>query len=109
VTRTEPRKPSTRSRGFRADLAAVGSAALLVTAAGDGRPIDHIRADLFLGMTDGTYSGLDDAEIINQFLAAGDVDESGDPSGHHHDETTARNLTAASVSSVSLVSDAGPA
>ncbi|MDQ4021021.1 MAG: hypothetical protein M3257_05195 [Actinomycetota bacterium] len=33
MTRTEPREPSTRYRGFRADLAAVGSAALLVTAA----------------------------------------------------------------------------
>ncbi|HEX8761070.1 MAG TPA: hypothetical protein VF734_14105, partial [Pseudonocardiaceae bacterium] len=30
-------------------------------------------------MTDGTYSGLDDAEIISQLLAAGGVDESGDP------------------------------
>ncbi|MCA1702366.1 MAG: hypothetical protein LC808_03490 [Actinobacteria bacterium] len=33
MTRTEQREPSTRSQGFRADLAAVGSAALLVTAA----------------------------------------------------------------------------
>jgi len=33
--------------------------------AGDPRPLDHIRADLFLGMTDGTYTGLDDAAIID--------------------------------------------
>ncbi len=26
--------------------------------------MDHIRADLFLGMIDGTYTGLDDAAII---------------------------------------------
>ncbi len=32
--------------------------------AGDRRPIDHIRADLFLGMTDGTYTGLNDAAIL---------------------------------------------
>ncbi|MGH3904936.1 MAG: DUF222 domain-containing protein [Pseudonocardiaceae bacterium] len=32
--------------------------------AGDSRRLDHIRADLFLGMTDGTYTGLDDAAII---------------------------------------------
>jgi hypothetical protein len=63
----------------------IDALAKAVKRAGDGRPIDHIRADLFLGMTDGTYSGLDDAEIINQLLATGDVDESGDPTGHHHD------------------------
>ncbi|PZS40178.1 MAG: hypothetical protein DLM62_04255 [Pseudonocardiales bacterium] len=32
--------------------------------AGDSRPIDHIRTDLFLGMTDGTYTGMDDAVIL---------------------------------------------
>jgi hypothetical protein len=32
--------------------------------AGDRRPVDHIRADLFLGMTDGSYTGLDDAAIL---------------------------------------------
>jgi hypothetical protein len=34
--------------------------------AGDTRPIDHIRADLFLGMTDGSYAGLDDAAILER-------------------------------------------
>ena len=38
--------------------------------AGDARPIDHIRADLFLGMTDGTYTGLDDAAIIQLLTTA---------------------------------------
>ncbi|HEY6421660.1 MAG TPA: hypothetical protein VIY28_00150 [Pseudonocardiaceae bacterium] len=33
--------------------------------ADDPRPIDHIRADLFLGMTDGTYTGLDDKAILD--------------------------------------------
>ena len=32
-------------------------------------PIDHIRADLFLGMTDGTYAGLTDAQILARLLA----------------------------------------
>lgn len=38
--------------------------------AGDCRPIDHIRADLFLGMTDGTYAGLDDTAILNHLRGA---------------------------------------
>jgi uncharacterized protein DUF222 len=37
--------------------------------AGDWRPIDHIRADLFLGMTDGTYAGLDDVTILERLRA----------------------------------------
>ncbi len=56
--------------------------------AGDRRPIDHIRADLFLGMTDGTYAGLTDTDIINQLLAAAHLDESDhdepDDKGDHH-------------------------
>jgi hypothetical protein len=36
--------------------------------AGDSRPIDHIRAELFLGMTDGSYTGLDDATIVELLL-----------------------------------------
>ncbi|MFN2535018.1 MAG: hypothetical protein ABR528_07175, partial [Pseudonocardiaceae bacterium] len=32
--------------------------------AGDLRPIDHIRAESFLGMTDGTYAGLDNTTIL---------------------------------------------
>ena len=40
--------------------------------AGSSRPIDHLRAELFLGMTDGTYTGLDDATILALLLATGD-------------------------------------
>ncbi len=50
--------------------------------AGDRRPIDHIRADLFLGMTDGTYTGLTDADIINQLLATASLDASPDDDDH---------------------------
>jgi len=49
--------------------ARIDALAKAVKHAGDTRPIDHIRADLFLGMTDGTYTGLEDAEIINQLIA----------------------------------------
>jgi Domain of unknown function (DUF222) len=57
--------------------------------AGDRRPVDHIRADLFLGMTDGTYTGLDDAAIIQLLTAtpAPDADHpDGDTTDHDADE-----------------------
>ncbi|HUR75590.1 MAG TPA: DUF222 domain-containing protein [Sporichthya sp.] len=37
--------------------------------AGDKRPIDHIRADLYLGHNDGTYVGLTDEQILATLLA----------------------------------------
>jgi len=43
--------------------------------AGDPRPIDHIRAELFLGMTDGTYTGLDGPTILERLRAAHHSDE----------------------------------
>jgi hypothetical protein len=44
--------------------------------AGDHRIVDHIRADLFLGMTDGTYTGLTDTEIIELLTtSAPDTDQ----------------------------------
>jgi hypothetical protein len=48
--------------------------------AGDCRPVDHIRADLFLGMTDGTYTGLNDAAII-QLLTATPAPDTDHPDG----------------------------
>ncbi|MCA1675202.1 MAG: 13E12 repeat family protein, partial [Actinobacteria bacterium] len=44
--------------------------------AGSPRLIDHLRAELFLGMTDGTYTGMDDTTILALLLATGD--DSGD-------------------------------
>lgn len=38
--------------------------------AGSARPIDHLRAELFLGMTDGAYAGCDDTTIVELLLAA---------------------------------------
>jgi hypothetical protein len=46
--------------------------------AGDSRILDHIRADLFLGMTDGTYTGLTDTEII-EFLTTAAVPDANHP------------------------------
>lgn len=38
-------------------------------AAGDTRPIDHIRADLYLGMIDGSFAGMGDDQIVACVLA----------------------------------------
>ncbi len=55
--------------------------------AGDARPIDHIRADLFLGMTDGTYTGLDDATILERLrIAHWDDGPGGDDVADREDE-----------------------
>jgi Domain of unknown function (DUF222) len=48
--------------------------------AGDRRVLDHIRADLFLGMTDGTYTGLNDAAII-ELLTATPAPDTDHPDG----------------------------
>ncbi|GAA4599557.1 hypothetical protein GCM10023194_79950 [Planotetraspora phitsanulokensis] len=37
--------------------------------AGDGRPIDHIRVDLFLGSLDGSFEGLADQQVVAHVLA----------------------------------------
>ncbi len=44
--------------------------------AGHPDPIDHVRADLFLGMTDGTYAGLTDAQILTRLLAEANLTQS---------------------------------
>jgi hypothetical protein len=38
--------------------------------AGDQRPINHIRADLYLGVNDGTYAGMTDDQILAALLAS---------------------------------------
>ena len=43
-----------------ASVARLDELAKAAKRAGDPRPIDHLRADLFLGMTDGSYRGLTD-------------------------------------------------
>ncbi len=42
---------------------------------GDPRPIDHLRSDLCMGMLDGTYEGLTDAQISEALAATRPVDE----------------------------------
>jgi hypothetical protein len=49
--------------------------------AGDPRPIDHLRADLFLGMTDGTYTGLDDTAILERLRTTHRNDDRPDDTG----------------------------
>ncbi|MGH3864799.1 MAG: DUF222 domain-containing protein [Pseudonocardiaceae bacterium] len=58
--------------------------------AGDARPLDHVRAELFLGMTDGTYTGLDDAAIIELLTAAPatDADQPDNSEGPHEDNNS---------------------
>lgn len=40
-----------------------------VKRAGDHRPIDHIRADLYLGLLDGSFTGCDERQIIAHLLS----------------------------------------
>ncbi|MGQ0846866.1 MAG: DUF222 domain-containing protein [Sporichthyaceae bacterium] len=37
---------------------------------GDPRPIDHLRAEIFLSLTEGTWEGLDDAAILRALRAS---------------------------------------
>ncbi|HEX6339271.1 MAG TPA: DUF222 domain-containing protein [Jiangellaceae bacterium] len=55
--------------------------------AGDRRPIDHIRSDLFLGMVDGTFEALTDAEIVEHVLAHPYIEPS-DGSGGDRDRAS---------------------
>ncbi|MGH3770957.1 MAG: DUF222 domain-containing protein [Pseudonocardiaceae bacterium] len=65
----------------------INELAKAVKRAGDARPLDHIRAELFLGMTDGTYAGLDDAAIIELLTAAPDADaDQSDSAESVHDD-----------------------
>ncbi|MBX6382960.1 MAG: HNH endonuclease [Microbispora sp.] len=52
--------------------------------AGDRRPIDHIRVDLFLGSLDGTFEGMSDDEIVTYVLTHPFHDAPHTP----HDEAT---------------------
>ena len=69
--------------------------------AGDHRPVDHIRADLFLGSLDGSFESLSDSEIVTHvrthpFLDATPSDASADtPDLQPADDTTNATDTAA--------------
>jgi hypothetical protein len=59
--------------------------------AGDRRPIDHIRTDLFLGMTDGTYTGLDDTAILEHLRTThtnGDAPDNNSTDDGPNDDST---------------------
>ncbi|HEX6326355.1 MAG TPA: DUF222 domain-containing protein, partial [Jiangellaceae bacterium] len=59
--------------------------------AGDSRPIDHVRSDLFIGMTDGTFETMAEDEIVAHVLAhpytepQGDTDAGGTSAGSGDD------------------------
>ncbi len=63
--------------------------------AGDPRPIDHLRADLFLAMTDGTYAGLDDDQILQALLASRPEDATSASAADDGDHAVARARTCA--------------
>ena len=47
--------------------------------AGDGRPIDHIRADVFVRMLDGSYTGWSEPGIIAHLLTLSEPPPAGGP------------------------------
>jgi hypothetical protein len=55
-----------------AACAHIDALARKVKRAGDARPLDRIRADLFLGMLDGTYADRSETSIIAHMLATAD-------------------------------------
>ncbi len=58
--------PVDRVAGATARIEALAKAA---KRAGHPAPVDHLRADLYLGMLDGSYTNLDDNAIIELLLA----------------------------------------
>ncbi|MEU7890801.1 HNH endonuclease, partial [Microbispora bryophytorum] len=66
--------------------------------AGDRRPVDHIRADLFLGSLDGSFESLSDSEIVTHvrthpFLDATPSDDSADTPDLQPADTTTTTTT----------------
>ncbi len=64
--------------------------------AGHPDPIDHVRADLFLGMTDGTYAGLTDAQILARVLAEANLTQPppAESADHHRaNDSSGEDLT----------------
>lgn len=54
--------------------------------AGSPRPVDHLRAELFLGMTDGAYTGLDDTTILALLLAGDDITDTDEHATDRQDD-----------------------
>lgn len=47
--------------------------------AGDARPLDHIKADLYVGMLDGSYTGWPETAIIDHLLTTADEPDTATP------------------------------
>ncbi|MEV5744652.1 hypothetical protein AB0L30_31715, partial [Microbispora rosea] len=77
----------------------------------DHRPVDHIRADLFLGSLDGSFEGLSDAEIVtyvrtHPFLDATPSDAPADtPDLRPTDDTTNATATKPAAASGDTAAD----
>ncbi|GAA4563741.1 HNH endonuclease signature motif containing protein [Planotetraspora kaengkrachanensis] len=61
--------------------------------AGDKRPIDHIRTDLFLGSLDGSFEGLTDKEIVAHVLDHPFVDQNDDQIGERKGDQAGERIT----------------
>ncbi|MFW6092240.1 MAG: DUF222 domain-containing protein, partial [Actinomycetota bacterium] len=62
---------------------------------GDRRPVNHVKTDLFLGMLDGTFLGMSDAQIVayvleHPFVEPGD---DADPGSDGHDPADSEGRT----------------
>lgn len=53
-----------------AACAHIDAVARTIKRSGDGRPIDHIRADLYIGLLDGSYIGWSERDIVAHMLTA---------------------------------------
>jgi hypothetical protein len=77
--------------------------------AGDRRPIDHVRADLYLAMLDGSYTGWTEQDIITHMLAAARQD-TGDPAPGtpHRGQDDAIGIRGRPTPGGEIIKDPGP-
>jgi hypothetical protein len=85
----------------------IDALAKAVKRAGDCRPVDHIRADLCLGMTDGTYTGLHDAAISSFSLPLPSRTPTNPTTATATPESTARDPTSVGRTVVRRLVNAG--
>jgi hypothetical protein len=74
-----------------AACAHIDALAKKIKQAGDRRPINHIKADLYLGLLDGSYVGWTESDIIAHILAAAQTETAAhrDDAGGDHREGSA--------------------
>jgi hypothetical protein len=91
-----------------AACAHIDALAKKVKHAGDGRPIDHIRADLYVAMLDGSYTGWTEQAIITHLTAAGH--DTGDPTPRkpHHGQDDAIGIRGRTLPGGEDIEGTGP-